>query len=118
MVARTWFHGPRLARFVMDQINSRIVGRVEVADIQWKTGDLLTGAGWLPVEVRGIRVLHEGTVVLEAPRATGRIRWWAVASPFGNHDIDVDDLTIEDAVAVVQQFETRNPEKPHAIGLL
>lgn len=119
VVARVFFHGPRLARFATGLINAQIQGKVVVETIEWPLSDLLFGGGVVRARARGIQVIDPwGERALEVPEATARIRWWRLVSPFGAHDVWVEDLVVDGAKATVR--EVVHPEDPRrsATGLL
>ncbi|MBI4511119.1 MAG: translocation/assembly module TamB domain-containing protein [Deltaproteobacteria bacterium] len=129
IVARTFFHGPRLCRFIFDGfVNPYIRGRIEVDTIEWEMGDLATSAlttGRLPVRARGARLIDaSGKKILDAPRVHGTLRLWDAISPWGYHDLLFDDLVIEGepggrrAWCLVEEILTPNGLFASEVGLL
>jgi hypothetical protein len=94
MVARTFFHGEKLARFVEHQINTRIRGRVEIGTIEWSYWDihaLLTGA-WMTADLYGVKVFDaEGVLVIDAPHARGKVDVQGIVF---NRNFYFDDITL------------------------
>ncbi len=77
IVARVFFNGERLARFIEHQINSRVRGRVAVSRVEWPIGDAhkaLLG-GWMHATLYDVKVWDsQGDLVIDIPKATTEFR--------------------------------------------
>jgi hypothetical protein len=95
VVLRVFFNGERLGRFVANQINDRIRGRVVIESIEWDLADLpvvVTG-GWLPVKATGVEVYDDmDRLVLRAPVVEAKID--THAAMFGKHDLVFDEVDL------------------------
>ncbi len=116
VVAHWRLSGTNGARFVENQLNPRIRGRVEIQSLDWSLGDLIPIDTDLRVTIKGIKVYDPSNkLVLDVPEARGTVGLWDLAT--GHHDIHVDDLQIHKGWCLVEQYETPGGHKPTEIGL-
>jgi autotransporter translocation and assembly factor TamB len=117
-VARWYFSGPRLGRFLVQILFNNIRGRVEIDSVDWPMTGLVGRR--LPVEITGLRIFAPedlgGDLVLFVPHATALIDWPDVV--LGRHDATVDDLVVEHPYALVREVPVAIGEKPFEVGFI
>ena len=112
-VLRVAYHGEALARRVTDvYVNPYIRGELGVRSIDWDYSSVTRLFGDVPARLVDVTVTDpRGKVVLRAQEATGKIDLWALISPWGHHDILVDDLVIAggEPWALLEEYPSRIP---------
>jgi hypothetical protein len=117
-IVRHYFSGPRLGRYVAESINHGkrpIHGRVEIDSIDWNLADLPRYRSF-PIVITGARVFDpRGAKILDAPKLYARIDLPAVLF---DGDIRIEDLIVDGAWALVEEYVTEDPEHPSDVGLI
>jgi hypothetical protein len=119
VIARWYFSGPRLARFLVSTLFSNIRGRVEIDTVDWPFMGI-TGRN-LPATVKGLRIYapDQKTLVLSVEEATAVIDWPTVV--FGRHDVLLDNVIVHEGYALVRQYDVADPPpggKPYEVGFV
>ncbi len=106
-VARWFFSGPRLTRFLTGVLfEGKIKGWVEVDSIDWPFTDLLgrRAHGVL----KNLRIYDpRGLLIVNVPRAEATIDWWTVVFP--PHDVVIEELTLEGGCVLVSEYAVWSP---------
>ncbi|HKA87396.1 MAG TPA: hypothetical protein VKE22_06995, partial [Haliangiales bacterium] len=101
-VARWFFSGPRLTRFLNGVLfEGKVKGWVEVDAIDWPLADLFgrRAHGVL----KNLKIYDpRGVLIVNVPRAQATIDWWTVVFP--PHDVVIDELTLEGGCVLVSEY--------------
>jgi autotransporter translocation and assembly factor TamB len=107
-----------LARFVMDTVNPGIKGTIRFGKLHWSPRaliDLAVGAR-SPVKAEAVEILDpEGTRIIYAPRAEGKLDLYALL--FGGGHLLIKDLKAENVRCLVAPLR-RVPPEQFKVGLL
>ncbi len=74
-IARIMFNGPALALKVKSAMNDSFSGRTEIRSITWPVTKMYKGitGGWLPVEIKGLRIHDDRHPILEVETITAEV---------------------------------------------
>jgi hypothetical protein len=116
LVLRLKFSGEDLGEDISDMLSSQMRGRVHIGAIEWPLGELptLITGGWLPVELRNVKVWDDNTpqrkLVLDVPLITAELD--AHTLIFADHNLFFRNVTIHGGYLRLE--ETTEPYPLHA----
>lgn len=118
---RWQFNGRNLATFIANQLNPRIVGRIEIGSVEWPASAVLRPRA-VPVTIRNVKIWDEaGELVLEVAHATAEVDGWEIIRPGWIHeaygDIRARHVRVKEGRAVVRQLPSDDPLRSK-IGLI